>query len=1425
MAFDQNSIPLDLRPLNVPRTMVEDPRIAPATTTGRTTEGVFPNPARDAGSPGSVQMFYPATVSDAGLVGLGFGNAVPGVAAWCPHVPVAIGRAGISPGAIGLGYNPNLGTRVAGNASDQASDEGTDDSNSGKKVKFLCSFGGKILPRPSDGMLRYVGGHTRIICLRRDVSFNELVQKMVDTYGQPVVIKYQLPEEDLDALVSVSCPDDLENMMDEYEKLVERSSDGSAKLRVFLFSASELDPSDMVQFGNFNDSGQRYFDAVNGIMDGIGGGIARKESIASATSTQNSDVSGNDATDNLVQHQGDVSGPPFSSALSPKGNSATSNEPATRLMCVDPNPAIYADVSAIPLGIPVGNTGPPQTSSSKPDVEFERSVPLTVQPQQVGFDLQQCRMDIPATTAYLQSYVHPHREVTNHADYVQVPHQMGFPNQLLATSGSVLTHQQIRDNASGVSSHQFIPAVHMTMTPTASHVSIRPSVIQPLVQPQQARIDCYTDESTFGPRVVQLPLDQSYNPYQAQVPLPPAVVGGYGWHQVPAQDHVVLSDGWAHQQVILPETTTRLEDCFMCQKELPHAHSDPLVQGLRDSSASSVSDSNSAYHSLRLEDNVRARQINRVVVTGALGEGIIEQGVGAQPRVLGHMDHQAGTLQSEVVGICQNLDAQHENEKIILQKMDNPDQPRVPIPQGVVGLAGAVQSSYGVFTGTIPQTSQEEAVQQYAVPTQYQVKPDTLVNRPINSDVPLFGGVPLQTSERLVQESPRDYSGKLPGVVPKEDTAESCISFDHMRPIDERMENLRVGPAENFVNSEQSKSSADKPRKEDILEHRLQQIAGKEVLLDSTFSKAKIVVESNHNKATEVLPCSAAEVPYLHNVWPVETYEVTKLPILGTLATYTHSKTGIHNVTSGEVSYGSPAFSDVESAYLTDKAPPISEWNDDTSQFQPKMVPTDIRVVSSNGNTPYLSPSNRIGDVQDSSNSLFSSQDPWNLRHDIHFPPPRPNKITIKNEAFSIREPFGENGTSDSGDINTDVQLEDGAHQPFSNLDKDFNSEHSWSAKGSGEEVIKQELQAIAEGVAASVLHSTTSNPEISIHEKNEPLSLSNKDIELQDSDLEMQHKSKVEDNINKVPEKINMGFPVSDGIGRLQIIKNSDLEELRELGSGTFGTVYHGKWRGTDVAIKRINDRCFAGKPSEQERMRDDFWNEAIKLADLHHPNVVAFYGVVLDGPGGSVATVTEYMVNGSLRNSLQKNEKNLDKRKRLLIAMDVAFGMEYLHGKNIVHFDLKSDNLLVNLRDPHRPICKVGDLGLSKVKCQTLISGGVRGTLPWMAPELLNGSSSLVSEKVDVFSFGIVMWELLTGEEPYADLHYGAIIGGIVSNTLRPSVPEFCDPEWRALMERCWSSEPSERPSFTEIANQLRSMAAKIPPKGQISQPQVQK
>ncbi|KAE9602406.1 hypothetical protein Lal_00049958 [Lupinus albus] len=277
-----------------------------------------------------------------------------------------------------------------------------------------------------------------------------------------------------------------------------------------------------------------------------------------------------------------------------------------------------------------------------------------------------------------------------------------------------------------------------------------------------------------------------------------------------------------------------------------------------------------------------------------------------------------------------------------------------------------------------------------------------------------------------------------------------------------------------------------------------------------------------------------------------------------------------------------------------------------------------------------------------------------------------------------------------------------------------------------------------------------------------------------------------------------------------LQTIKNDDLEEIRELGSGTYGSVYHGKWKGSDVAIKRIKASCFAGRPSERARLIADFWKEALMLSSLHHPNVVSFYGIVRDGPDGSLATVTEFMINGSLKQFLHKKDRTIDRRKRLIIAMDAAFGMEYLHAKNIVHFDLKCENLLVNMRDPQRPVCKIGDLGLSKVKQHTMVSGGVRGTLPWMAPELLSGKSTMVSEKIDVYSFGIVMWEVLTGDEPYADMHCASIIGGIVNNSLRPQTPTWCDPEWKSLMESCWASDPTERPSFSEISKKLRSMAA---------------
>ncbi|XP_074373215.1 RAF-like serine/threonine-protein kinase 20 isoform X1 [Apium graveolens] len=1371
MAFDQNSIPINLRPLNTTRTVVDDCRIAPpvTTTNGRNIEGFYAaNPSRDhPGSPSGVPVYYPATVSDSGFVALGYGNATGVGGGWVQRMPpppsAVIGAPVVASPAVvaapvvvptgGYGSSPKVGNRAGGSNSDQASDDGRDDSVSGKKVKFLCSYGGKIMPRPNDGVLRYVGGETKIISLRRNVSFNELVQRMTDSYGQNVVIKYQLPDEDLDALVTLSSPDDLVNMLEEYERLVERSPDGSAKLRVFLFSPTEGDSSAAVQMGISKGNGQRYIEAVNGIVGGTIDGITRRESMTSATSTQNSDFSGTEAIDGTSHGQVDFVGTPSTGGVSPKNNFIVSQEVAPRLVYVDPNLPMHVEAATAPVGIQMVSSHPPVLSTQPISVVQPQLQPQ--QQQQVGYQTR---------APYFQGYVDPQQEVLNRPEYVQYPSQMGFPPQMLGAVRPVFPQQQYHNNVANITPHpQFIPAVHMSMTPS-NYANLRPTAVQPIIQSQQVQMERFPEENQYVQRPIQLPGDQNFNAYHAQVSQAPIMPGGFGWHQAPQADQYPFSDGSApQQQATLAEKLPRFEECYMCQKALPHAHSDTVAQGQRES-PTTTSDFSTGFHSLQTDDKIRGQPLSSAALTGRMGEDIVENHfTGAPVTSLGYLDH--GGRNPAYVGVAI---PQYVDDKASFERENNHNHLQASLPQCVVGGS---QSPDGVFVGTAPQLYQVNISQQRALSREHNAKQDVLYNTAVS--VASAVDTSSQTSDHLVNESPRENSSKLPGPVSKEGALESSPIYDQLRQIDGRLENLGVRPSEVVIDNEQVMPPADNSNQEDAMDGRAHQIANREPYVENAFSNPLIDLDAKCYKQNEIHYCPASEVPCSHDEVP-SSYEVAQPPLLG-----------------------------IDPVQVIERPPPNGELKNDTSQFNPNIA-SDVEAIRIDGNSQsYISPADRIGDVQDnSSNSLFSSQDPWNLRHDTHFPPPRPNKILTRKEAQN-RDPFGENrfgniGESPSGNIlgfTSELLPDDGVQ----------------TGKGSEEDHIKQELQAVAEGVAASVLH--TSIPSVSAPEANQ-------DGIVQNNDVEFLHSNKVEDTKSKLSEKANLGFPVSDGIGRLQIIKNSDLEELRELGSGTFGTVYHGKWRGSDVAIKRINDRCFAGKPSEQERMRDDFWNEAIKLADLHHPNVVAFYGVVLDGPGGSVATVTEYMVNGSLRTALLKNEKNLDKRKRLLIAMDAAFGMEYLHGKNIVHFDLKSDNLLVNLRDPHRPICKVGDLGLSKVKCQTLISGGVRGTLPWMAPELLNGSSSLVSEKVDVFSFGIVLWELLTGEEPYQDLHYGAIIGGIVSNSLRPPVPEFCDPEWRSLMERCWSAEPSERPNFTEVANQLRTMASKVPQKVQAQQ-----
>lgn len=144
-------------------------------------------------------------------------------------------------------------------------------SPKGDKVKFLCSHGGKILPRPSDGQLKYVGGDTRVVAVPRTITFSELQKKLMSLVDGEVVLKYQLMPEDLDALVTVRTDEDLKHMLAEYDRYEAKSSNngGSPKLRAFLFSRTPFVVNETQSFTNTNDFSaleQRYIDAINGVL-------------------------------------------------------------------------------------------------------------------------------------------------------------------------------------------------------------------------------------------------------------------------------------------------------------------------------------------------------------------------------------------------------------------------------------------------------------------------------------------------------------------------------------------------------------------------------------------------------------------------------------------------------------------------------------------------------------------------------------------------------------------------------------------------------------------------------------------------------------------------------------------------------------------------------------------------------------------------------------------------------------------------------------------------------------------------------------------------------------------------------------------------------------------------------------------------------
>lgn len=316
-------------------------------------------------------------------------------------------------------------------------------------------------------------------------------------------------------------------------------------------------------------------------------------------------------------------------------------------------------------------------------------------------------------------------------------------------------------------------------------------------------------------------------------------------------------------------------------------------------------------------------------------------------------------------------------------------------------------------------------------------------------------------------------------------------------------------------------------------------------------------------------------------------------------------------------------------------------------------------------------------------------------------------------------------------------------------------------------------------------------------------INLNNKEVEK--GDRPSRRKKKRSISHRRAPVSPEGPFPKGAAEIHPSELEYDPADEATIIGKGMYGTVYEGRCRGLRVAIKVLNDQKMDAKSLRK------FKDEVELMAGLNHTRVVLFLGACML-ENGKVACVTEYLPNGNLETVLESKDIHLTMLDKLKYARDIALGCNWLHHSNplIIHRDLKPSNLLLD--DNGR--VKVCDFGLSLAQpehSKGFRSSRIVGTPLYTSPETIKGKT--ITTKADVYSYGVVLWQILTRLEPFLECEDSDEVYEVVKKGQRPPLtmpplPAETTPALRQLVADCWQNSPRKRPSFDEILTRLEVM-----------------
>ena len=271
--------------------------------------------------------------------------------------------------------------------------------------------------------------------------------------------------------------------------------------------------------------------------------------------------------------------------------------------------------------------------------------------------------------------------------------------------------------------------------------------------------------------------------------------------------------------------------------------------------------------------------------------------------------------------------------------------------------------------------------------------------------------------------------------------------------------------------------------------------------------------------------------------------------------------------------------------------------------------------------------------------------------------------------------------------------------------------------------------------------------------------------------------------------------------------------EKQSKLGEGGFGEVYKVKEKDTGsfyaakISLKEINENSTSAMISLSREININ--------AKLNHPSILKFVGYSSTNFEGEPKPViiSELSTNGSLGRIIELERMSCaisgwDATKKLINIYGISSGMSYLHSHKIIHRDLKPENILLD--DYLFP--KIADFGLSKVDHQrkesmTMVStAGIKGTPIYIAPEIWKNEE--YAAPGDVYAFGIIVYEIITNEIPLKELrNYYEILQKVANEGYRPKIPFSIGKSYQNLIEKCWSQNPADRPTFEEIVEHLKN------------------